>query len=77
MNERHLGRNDVSQQSPKTKALEQYLLSSGYVDDRELSLAKKLQAREQGPLLMILLRLNFIDTDQLAQLWDFESAWVS
>ena len=77
MNERHLGRNNVTQQSPKTKALEQHLLSSGYVDDRELSLAKKLQAREHGPLLMILLRLNFIDTEQLAQLWDFESAWVS
>ncbi|MEM9569284.1 MAG: DUF2949 domain-containing protein [Cyanobacteria bacterium P01_E01_bin.34] len=77
MNERHLARNDVTRQNPKTEALEQYLLSGGYVDDRELSLAKKLQAREQGPLLMILLRLNFIDIEQLAQLWDFESAWVS
>lgn len=57
-----------------SKTLEQHLLESGYVDDRELHLAKKLQAREQGPLLMILLRLNFIDTAQLAQLWDFENA---
>ena len=77
MNDRQLARNDITQQSPRNEALEQYLLNSGYVDDRELSLAKKLQAREQGPLLMILLRLNFIDTDQLAQLWDFENAWVS
>ena len=58
--------------------LEQYLLDMGFVDRRELDLAKKLQAREQGPLPMILLRLNFIDTAQLEQLWDFESrAWVS
>ncbi|MGK7909369.1 MAG: DUF2949 domain-containing protein [Synechococcus sp.] len=62
----------------RANALEQYLLDGGFVDGRELDLAKKLQEREQGPLLMILLRLNFIDTDQLAQLWDFEDrAWVS
>lgn len=68
--------NDITQHSPNTEVLEQHLLTGGYVDARELSLAKKLQVREQGPLLMILLRLNFIDTNQLAQLWDFESAWV-
>jgi hypothetical protein len=54
-------------------ALEQYLLESGILNDRELHLAKKLQQREQGPLLMILLRLNFIDTEQLGRLWDFDS----
>jgi hypothetical protein len=53
--------------------LEQYLLESGILNDRELHLAKKLQQREQGPLLMILLRLNFIDTEQLGRLWDFDS----
>ena len=77
MTEQPLARNNLIQQGSTTEALEQHLLSNGYVDDRELSLAKKLQAREQGPLLMVLLRLNFIDTNQLAQLWDFESAWVS
>ena len=74
MDTRHLSINDPTQPNPET--LEQHLLTSGYVDDRELSLAKKLQAREQGPLLMILLRLNFISTSQLDQLWDFESAWA-
>ena len=77
MAEQPLARNNLSQQGSTHEALEKHLLSNGYVDDRELSLAKKLQAREQGPLLMVLLRLNFIDTNQLAQLWDFESAWVS
>ena len=77
MDEQRLAKEDLTQQISIGEALEQHLLDSGYVDDRELRLAKKLQAREQGPLLMILLRLNFIDTNQLAQLWDFESAWVS
>lgn len=59
-------------------ALERYLLDQEIVTEGELMLAKKLQRREQGPLLMILLRLNFIDMAQLEQLWDFESAaWVS
>ena len=59
-------------------ALEQYLLDREIVTEGELMLAKKLQRREQGPLLMILLRLNFIDMSQLEQLWDFESAaWMS
>ncbi|MEO0852827.1 MAG: DUF2949 domain-containing protein [Cyanobacteria bacterium J06648_11] len=57
-----------------TRVLEQYLLDRGIVDDRELHVAKKIQAREQGPLLMILLRLNLIDTNQLSNLWDIEAA---
>ncbi|MEO1131192.1 MAG: DUF2949 domain-containing protein [Cyanobacteria bacterium J06639_1] len=57
-----------------TRILEQYLLDRGIVDDRELRVAKKIQANEQGPLLMILLRLNLIDVNQLSNLWDIEAA---
>jgi hypothetical protein len=35
----------------------------------QLSLARKLQKREQGPLEIILWRLGFITTDQLAALF--------
>ncbi|WP_017326179.1 DUF2949 domain-containing protein [Synechococcus sp. PCC 7336] len=59
-------------------SLERYLLEAGIVNGSELSLAKKLQQREEGPLLMILLHLNFIDIAQLERLWDFDSAaWAS
>ncbi len=51
-------------------ALEEYLLEAGIVDRSQLSLAKKLQRRQQGPLLMILLELSFIDLDQLRRLLD-------
>ncbi|MEM6445937.1 MAG: DUF2949 domain-containing protein [Cyanobacteria bacterium J06642_2] len=57
-----------------TRTLEQYLLDRGILDDRELRVAKKIQEREQGPLLMVLLRLNLIDVDQLSNLWDIEAA---
>lgn len=57
-----------------TRTLEQYLLDRGILDDRELGVAKKIQAREQGPLLMVLLRLNLIDVNQLSNLWDVEAA---
>ena len=64
--------------SPAGSRLEQYLLETGIIDNGELLLAKKMQRRDQGPLLMVLLRLNFIDVVQLEQLWDFElSAWAS
>jgi Protein of unknown function (DUF2949) len=35
----------------------------------QLALARKLQIREQGPLEIILWRLGFITTDQLAALF--------
>ncbi len=48
--------------------LEQYLLDKGIVDNPQLDLAKKLQRRQRGPLLMILLELSFIDLQQLSGL---------
>ncbi len=48
--------------------LEQYLLDSGIVSQAQLDVAKKLQKRQKGPLLMILLELSFIDLDQLGGL---------
>jgi hypothetical protein len=51
-------------------ALEEYLLQAGIIDRSQLSLAKKLQRRQQGPLLMILLELSFIDLEQLRRLLD-------
>lgn len=49
-------------------SLEQQLLAQGIIDQRQLALARKLQQQEMGPLLMILLRLRFIDLDQMSGL---------
>ncbi|MDX2271439.1 MAG: DUF2949 domain-containing protein [Cyanobacteriota bacterium] len=54
--------------------LEQYLLEAGIVDMPQLNLAKKLQRRQQGPLLMILLELSFIDLQQLSGLLNLYGA---
>ncbi|MEN9204121.1 MAG: DUF2949 domain-containing protein [Thermostichus sp. DG_1_6_bins_120] len=50
------------------RALEQQLLAKGMVNQRQLALAKKLQQQQVGPLLVILLRLRFIDLDQMREL---------
>jgi hypothetical protein len=57
-------------------ALEEYLLETGIIDRSQLSLAKKLQHRQQGPLLMILLELSFIDLEQLSRLLDLGKRWI-
>lgn len=56
-------------------ALEEYLLQTGIIDRSQLRLAKKLQHRQQGPLLMILLELSFIDLEQLSRLLDLGRAY--
>ncbi len=53
---------------PPQSRLEHYLIESGLLNHRQLTLAKKIQNQEQGPLAMILLRLSFITVDQLAPL---------
>jgi hypothetical protein len=58
-------------ESDREAALERYLLDSGLVDLEQLTLAKKIQARQEGPLLMILLQLNFIDLHQFNRLLDW------
>ncbi len=52
--------------------LEQYLLDTGVIDLSQLNLAKKLQRRQQGPLLMILLELSFIDLEQFSGLMNLK-----
>ena len=59
--------------SPKA-TLEQYLLDTGILSDGQLDLAKRLQIRQQGPLLMILLELNFINLEQFRGLLDLDYA---
>lgn len=51
--------------------LELYLLESAVIDAEQLNLAKKLQVRQEGPLLMILLQLSFIDVNQFSGLIDW------
>jgi len=51
--------------------LESYLLESAMVNQEQLSVAKRMQARQEGPLLMILLQLSFIDLKQFSGLLDW------
>jgi Protein of unknown function (DUF2949) len=51
--------------------LERHLLESAFVDCEQLTLAKKIQSRQEGPLLMILLQLSFIDLHQFSSLLDW------
>lgn len=51
--------------------LETYLLESAVLKPDQLSVAKKIQARQEGPLLMILLQLSFIDLQQFITLLDW------
>lgn len=53
--------------------LERYLLDSALVDQEQLALAKKLQLRQEGPLLMILFQLSFIDLKQFNGLLDWKN----
>lgn len=51
--------------------LERYLLESATIDSDQLTVAKKIQVRQQGPLLVVLLQLSFIDLQQFSQLLDW------
>jgi len=63
-----------SQFSPNNQEeLERYLLESATVDQEQLDLAKKVQLKQEGPLLMILLQLSFIDLNQFSGLIDWNS----
>lgn len=53
------------------KELELYLIESALIDQEQLNLAKKMQARQEGPLLMVLLQLSFIDVNQFSGLIDW------
>jgi Protein of unknown function (DUF2949) len=51
--------------------LERYLVESATVNQEQLMVAKKIQLRQEGPLLVILLQLSFIDLQQFSQLLDW------
>jgi hypothetical protein len=51
--------------------LENYLLTEAVVNQEQLAVAKRMQARQEGPLLMILLQLSFIDLKQFSRLLDW------
>ncbi len=51
--------------------LERHLLEAAVVDREQLAVAKRWQERQEGPLLMILLQLSFIDLHQFSGLLDW------
>jgi len=51
--------------------LERHLLEASVVDGEQLAVAKRWQERQEGPLLMILLQLSFIDLHQFSGLLDW------
>ncbi len=53
------------------EALERYLLETSVLSHEQLAVAKRLQARQEGPLLMVLLQLSFIDLQQFSGLLDW------
>jgi Protein of unknown function (DUF2949) len=65
--------NRLSSEFSNQEELERYLLESATVDQEQLNLAKKLQLKQEGPLLMILLQLSFIDLNQFSGLIDWNS----
>ncbi|MBD2152086.1 DUF2949 domain-containing protein [Pseudanabaena sp. FACHB-1277] len=53
--------------------LERHLLDASVVDREQLAVAKRWQERQEGPLLMILLQLSFIDLHQFSGLLDWSA----
>jgi hypothetical protein len=51
--------------------LERHLLELSVVDREQLAVAKRWQERQEGPLLMVLLQLSFIDLHQFSGLLDW------
>ncbi|GAB4212753.1 MAG: hypothetical protein OHK0012_07590 [Synechococcales cyanobacterium] len=56
----------------KPPTLEEYLLDAGILNGKQLAVAQRLQQRQQGPLLMILLQLSFISVEQLDNLMNLD-----
>jgi hypothetical protein len=53
--------------------LERHLLDASVVDREQLAVAKRWQERQEGPLLMVLLQLSFIDLQQFSGLLDWSA----
>ena len=57
--------------------LERHLLELSVVDREQLAVAKRWQQRQEGPLLMILLQLSFIDLHQFSGLLDWSAQRIT
>ncbi|MEN9204662.1 MAG: DUF2949 domain-containing protein [Thermostichales cyanobacterium SZTDM-1c_bins_54] len=58
----------------KPLTLEEYLLAAGILNGQQLAVAQRLQQRQHGPLLMILLQLSFITVEQFDSLINIDFA---
>ncbi len=56
---------------PNQGILEEYLLNSRIIDREQLDVAKRMQLRQEAPLLMVLYQLSFINIHQFSQILDW------
>ncbi len=56
---------------PNQGTLEEYLLNSRIIDREQLEVAKRMQLRQEAPLLMVLYQLSFINIQQFSQILDW------
>ena len=56
---------------PDQGILEEYLLNARIIDREQLEVAKRMQLRQEAPLLMVLYQLSFIDIQQFRQILDW------
>ncbi len=56
---------------PDQGILEEYLLNAHIIDREQLEVAKRMQLRQEAPLLMVLYQLSFIDIQQFRQILDW------
>jgi aromatic ring-cleaving dioxygenase len=56
---------------PEQGILEEYLLASRIIDREQLDVAKRMQLRQEAPLLMVLYQLSFINIKQFSQILDW------
>jgi|GEM_PF-6993065 hypothetical protein len=56
---------------PDQGVLEEYLLNARIIDREQLDVAKRMQLRQEAPLLMVLYQLSFIDIQQFRQILDW------
>ncbi|MFN3361678.1 MAG: DUF2949 domain-containing protein [Pseudanabaenaceae cyanobacterium] len=56
---------------PHQGKLEEYLLASRIINREQLDVAKRMQIRQEAPLLMVLYQLSFINIQQFSQILDW------
>jgi hypothetical protein len=60
--------------SPSDEQLYHFVEQRGLLQPQQLALALKLQRQLCGPLEMIFWQLGFINSSELAQLWEFKAS---